>query len=164
MSEKIVDLIQDANEVEIILEAGYGRESSLTPQRFSSFVIAFKNFLHDPVLGTGGLANSRWTDSIGVNVTVISGIGTLLTDFGLVGFLFFILQTLSTSFYYSRQFKYSGGVLFFLIMFGIAVSYGILEMPLIMSLWVFSLFESGKISIPGHVKKPQSELTPARKG
>jgi len=159
MSEKIVDLIKDANEVEIILEAGYGRESSLTPQRFSSFMIALKNFFHDPILGTGGLANVRWTDSIGVNVTVISGIGTLLTDFGIVGFMFFILQTLSTSFYYSRQFRYRGGLLFFIIMTGIAVSYGILEMPLVMSFWVFTLFESRKISFPVTVKRPEKELS-----
>jgi hypothetical protein len=162
MSDKIMHLIQDANEVEIILEAGYGRESSLTPQRFSSFMIAFKNFLHDPVLGTGGFANAKWTDRIGVNVTVISGIGTLLTDFGLVGFLFFVLQTLRTSFYFSRQFKYKGGVLFFLIILGIAISYGILEMPLIMSLWIFALFESRKISVHDPIKKREKELLLAR--
>jgi hypothetical protein len=162
MSEKIIDLIQDANEIDIILEAGYGRESSITPQRFSSFVIALKDFAHDPVLGTGGSENARWTDRIGVNVTVISGIGTLLTDFGLVGFLFFIIQTLITSFYYSRQFKYKGGLLFFFVMMGIAISYGILEMPLIMSFWIFTLFESRNLVHTGPLMKPKKGLLMAR--
>lgn len=141
MTEKIIDLAEDIHEVDVIVEAGYGRERSITPQRFSSFVIAIKDFYLNPVLGTGGISGESWTDKIGVNISTISGIGNLMGDFGLVGFLFFMIVSYRSSVLFSRHFAFRGGVLFFLIILSISVSYGILFLPLITSFWIFSLFQ-----------------------
>ncbi|MBE0674152.1 MAG: hypothetical protein IH591_05785 [Bacteroidales bacterium] len=141
MTEKIMSLAEDIHEVDVIVEAGYARETSITPQRFSSFVIAIKDFFLNPVLGTGGISGESWTDKIGVNISTISGIGNLLANFGLVGFLFFSIVSYRTSVLFSRHYSYRGGILFLLIILGISVSYGILFLPLITSFWVFSLFQ-----------------------
>jgi len=141
MTEKIMSLAEDIHEVDVIVEAGYARETSITPQRFSSFVIAIKDFLLNPVLGTGGISGESWTDKIGVNISTISGIGNLLANFGLVGFLFFSIVSYRTSVLFSRHYAYRGGILFLLIILSISISYGILFLPLITSFWVFSLFQ-----------------------
>jgi hypothetical protein len=142
MAEKIVSLAQDVNEVDAIVASGYGRETSVTPQRFASFLIAFKDFYLNPILGTGGFKGESWTSKIGVNISTISGIGNLLSYFGLVGFLFFMIVSYKTSVLYAKHFGYNGRILFFLIILTISVSYGILFMPLIMCFWIFSLFET----------------------
>lgn len=141
MSEKIVSLVVDIQDIDAMVAAGYGRDTSVTPQRFSSFIIAVKDFLLNPVLGTGGIAGESWTDKLGVNISAISGIGNILGHFGIVGFLFFVIITYRTSLQFSRRFEYRGGSLLFLIIFSISISYYILFLPLIVCFWIFSLFQ-----------------------
>ena len=141
MSEKIVSLALDIRDVDATVAAGYGREASITPQRFTSFVIAIKDFYLNPVLGTGGIAGESWTEKIGVNISAISGIGNILAHFGLVGFLFFVIVTIRTSVMLSRHYAYRGSILFFLIIISISVSYYILFIPLIVCFWIFGLFQ-----------------------
>ncbi|MDZ7634094.1 MAG: hypothetical protein U5L72_06500 [Bacteroidales bacterium] len=95
MSDKIVSLIREAEMIDIMVEGSIGRESSIAPQRFASFLIAFRDFLANPVLGLGGNAEASWTSKIGANVSTITGLGNLLAQHGLVGLLVFILVLLS---------------------------------------------------------------------
>lgn len=144
MTEKIVRLVTDIENVDSIVAAGYGREQSVTPQRFTSFVIAFKDFLLHPVLGTGGISGESWTSKIGVNISTITGIGNLMAHFGLVGLFFFIITTYRTSVLFSKNFNYRGKPLLFLMILSISISYGILFLPLITTFWIFGLFHSGR--------------------
>lgn len=141
MSEKIVSLVLDIRDLDATVAAGYGREASITPQRFTSFVIAIKDFYLNPVLGTGGIAGESWTEKIGVNISAISGIGNILAHFGLVGFLFFMIVTFRTSVMLSRHYAYRGTALLFLIILSISVSYYIMFLPLIVCFWIFGLFQ-----------------------
>jgi len=141
MTDKIMSLAADIQDVDAIVAAGYGREISITPQRFSSFVIAVKDFFLNPVLGTGGISGESWTDKLGVNISAISGIGNLLANFGLVGFLFFSVVTYITSVKFARHYVYRGGLLLLLIVLSISISYYILFMPLIVCFWIFGLFQ-----------------------
>ncbi|MHC1733001.1 MAG: hypothetical protein AB9888_13365 [Bacteroidales bacterium] len=144
MTEKIVRLVTDISNVDAIVAAGYGREQSVTPQRFTSFAIAVKDFFLNPILGTGGISGESWTSKIGVNISTITGIGNLLAHFGIVGFLFFIITTYRTSVLFSKHFNYNGKPLLFLVVLSISISYGILFFPLITSFWIFGLFHSDK--------------------
>lgn len=146
MTEKILRLVDNVQNVDLVIEAGYGRETTITPQRFESFFIAIKDFYLNPILGTGGIAGESWTDKLGVNVTAISGIGTFLADYGLVGFIFFIITTFRTSVLFALNFKYKGKFLFMLIVLSISVSYGLWFFPLITSFWIFGLFQSKNLS------------------
>ena len=143
MSEKIVNLVNEAQEVDIMVEGSIGRETPIGPQRFASFLIAFRDFCDNPILGIGGKDEERWTSKVGANVSTITGLGNLLAYFGLVGFLFFTIVTWNTSVRFSDCFNYKGKWLFFAVMFLISISYGIILYPLVMSLWMYSLFEKG---------------------
>ena len=140
MSDKIVSLIREAKMIDIMVEGSIGREASIAPQRFASFMIALRDFLANPVLGLGGNAEASWTSKIGANVSTITGLGNLLAQHGLVGLIFFLLTLYKTSSFYSRAFNFNGRFLFFIIMFFISISYTIILLPVIMSLWMFNLF------------------------
>jgi hypothetical protein len=140
MTEKIMSLTVNAESIDAIVEAGYGRETSITPQRFTSFMIAIRDFLYNPVFGTAGISGESWTEKIGVNISAISGIGNLLGHFGIVGFLFFMIVTIRSSIQLSRHFRYKGVLLLFLIILSISISYYILFIPLIVCFWIFALF------------------------
>jgi len=140
MSDKIVSLIREAEMIDVMVEGSIGRESSIAPQRFASFVIAFRDFLANPVLGLGGNTEASWTSKIGANVSTITGLGNLLAQHGLIGLLFFALASYQSSSYYARAFNFKGNILFFIIIFFISISYGIILLPLLMSFWMYGLF------------------------
>ena len=140
MINKIVSLMRETSQIDMMVEWSIGREESINPQRFASFAIAFRDFLDNPLLGLGGKAEESWTAKIGANVSTISGIGNLLAQYGVVGLLFFLMASYKTSCFYAKSFNYSGKVLFFVIIFFMSISYGIILLPLLMSFWMFQLF------------------------
>jgi len=146
MRDKIVSLIDETRQIDIMVEASIGRELPIGPQRFTSFIIAFRDFRNNPILGLGGKDEERWTAKIGANVSAITGLGNLLANFGLVGFLFFMIISFKTSVLFSRWFNYKWKGLFFFLILLISISYGIILYPLFMSFWMFSLFETRQIS------------------
>jgi len=146
MSEKILNIMDETENVNTMVEWSIGKEEAINPQRFASFVIAFRDFLDNPVLGLGGVNEARWTYKIGANVSTITGIGNLLAQYGIVGFLFFIVSSFRSSAFYSKHFMFAGYFLFFLIVVFISISYGIILLPLLMSFWLFGYFTPGGIS------------------
>ena len=146
MRDKIVSLVDETRQIDIMVEASIGRELPIGPQRFTSFIIAFRDFRNNPILGLGGKDEERWTAKIGANVSAITGLGNLLANFGLVGFLFFVIISYKTSVVFSEQYHYKWKGLFFFLILLISISYGIILYPLFMSFWMFSLFEARQIS------------------
>jgi len=140
MKDKIVSLAKETTEVDLIVESSIGRETSINPQRFASFMIAFRDFTDNPVLGLGGHDEESWTYKIGANISKITGVGSILSQFGIIGFLFFIIASYKTSMLYAKWFQFKGGILLFIIILFISVSYSIVLSPLIMSFWMFGLF------------------------
>lgn len=145
MRDKILLYIEEVNQVDVIVEQSIGSETTRGPQRFASFVIAFRDFKDNPILGYGGRTEERWYNKLNSNIVPITGIGNLLAQYGIVGFLFFITQLNKSSWYFSRYFNYSGTYLFLLIILLISISYG-LSRPLIMSFWLFYLFTDRDLS------------------
>jgi hypothetical protein len=135
MSDKIVSLIREAEMIEVMVEGSIGREIPITPQRFSSFMIAIRDFLANPVLGLGGVAEASWTSKIGAKVSTITGLGNLLAQHGLVGLTFFIVSSYKTSRFYSRTFNFKGTILFLIIL-----------LPLLMIFWMFKIFTPNGIN------------------
>lgn len=140
MSKKVFELIDETKGVNQLLEDTYGREASATPQRFTSFVLAFKDFQSNPLLGVGGHREATYIYKIGSNISLISGIGNLLAQFGIVGFSFFMIWTLRSSFFFAKHNGYRGKFLLFFVVIFISVSYSIILLPLLMCFWAFGLF------------------------
>jgi hypothetical protein len=141
MKDKIIELISETSRLDQLLIDSYGREDSATPQRFMSFLITFKDFLNNPLLGIAAHREESWVYQLGSHISPISGIGFLLSQFGIIGSLFFFIVSIKSSIYFSRYFGYRGRLLLFLIIFAISISYTILFISLIMIFWMFSLFE-----------------------
>jgi hypothetical protein len=140
MGDKIADVYRQVAEVEPIIERSVIYGSSYAPGRFASFVIAFRDFLDNPILGLASVNEQSWTYKAGASIGSISGIGNLLAQYGLIGFLFFIIFATGSSVMFAKIHNYKGKTLLFLIILLISVSYSILFLPIVMSFWIYKLF------------------------
>jgi hypothetical protein len=145
MSKKVINLIDDTKRIDQLVEDYYGSETAANPQRFTSLMIALVDFRNNPVLGIGIHAEDSWTYKIGSNISAISGIGNLMAQFGLVGFLFFIILSVRSSIFFSRHFQYNSIFLLLFIILFISISYSIILIPVIMMFWMFHFFAPGSL-------------------
>ncbi len=141
MKNKIFDLFSETSGINQLIVDAYGRESPATPQRFTSFMITLVDFRHNPILGLAAHYEDTWTYKMGSSISTISGIGNLLAQFGIVGFLFFTVYSVKSSLFFSKYFKYKGKLLGFILILLISISYSIIFLPLLMCFWLFSLCE-----------------------
>ncbi|MGH2562955.1 MAG: hypothetical protein ACRDE8_13065 [Ginsengibacter sp.] len=140
MSNKIEALTKETDDVDYIVWKSIGNESNSAPQRFTSFFISYRDFYNNPILGNANITGKSWYDKIGANISPISGIGNLLANFGIVGFLFFIISSFKSSVFFSKYFNYKMNVLLFIILLLITISYSVIFLPLLMCFWMYSLF------------------------
>jgi hypothetical protein len=141
MKEKIVDLIGETENIDELLYMSYGRERNVTPQRFTSLLITWRDFKAHPILGLAAHYEEEWTYKLGSRISAISGIGNLMSQFGLVGTIFFFFIGIRSSIDFSRFFRYKGTLLLFLMLFGVTISYSVVFKPFVMCFWMYSLFE-----------------------
>ncbi len=146
MSEKIVRIADETDQIDLIVEQSLGREEPVQPQRFASFMIALRDFLDNPILGLGGVDTDSWTYKLGANIGKITGIGNILAQYGIIGFLFFMIASYQSSALFSKYFGYKGQSLFFLIIIFLSISYRIVLLHLMMSFWMFQLFTPNALS------------------
>jgi hypothetical protein len=140
MSNKIIGLINETGNVNMLIERSIIRQTSYAPGRFLSFNFAFRDFLNNPILGLGSHLEKSWSTLLGAQISPISGAGNLLAQFGIIGFLFFIIFLVKSSFFFSKYYNYKGKFLFFIVIFFISVSYSVIILPLVMIFWLFQLF------------------------
>jgi hypothetical protein len=163
MSKKVIDLIDETKGIDLILEGTYGAETTATPQRFTSFILTFVDFRNNPVFGVGGHKEDTYLYKIGSNISAISGIGNLLAQFGLYGFLFFLIISFKTSLFFSKYYGYKGKLLLFFIILFTSISYSVIFLPLIMCFWMFQFFTPRSFtreidSSPALENEPKVEL------
>ena len=111
-----------------------------TPQRYTSFLIDFQDFLNNPILGYGGHDEEKWTKKLGAQIGSVSGIGKLLAKFGSIGTIFFFVMLVNSSKKLALLFQYKGWGFLLAIIFMISISYSLIEQPLLMGFWMFAFF------------------------
>jgi len=141
MKDKIIELVREPEGLDEMVWQSYGRESSMTPQRFSSLIITLIDFKNNPIFGIAAHSEAQWTQQTGSNISTITGIGNLMAQFGLAGLIPFLFFLYRSSILFSRYFNYKGRLLLFLLILGISISYTIILVPFIMCFWMFALFE-----------------------
>lgn len=141
MSNKILIVFEQVSDVETMVINSIDSGSSYAPGRFASFVIAFRDFINNPVLGLATVNQESWTYRSGASISPISGIGNLLAQYGIIGFFFFMVFTIKSSLLFAKQFNYKGKLLLFFLILLISVSYSVILLPLVMSFWIYQLFE-----------------------
>ena len=150
MSKKVLQVVAETKQVDQLLEETYGVDFQSNPQRFTSIMISIKDFTLNPILGTGGNNEDSWTYKVGSRISTVSGIGNLLAQFGIIGFIFFFIESVKSSLFFSSYFKYKGKFLLFFIILFISISYSIIFLPIIMIFWLYKMFEpedSGQIEV-----------------
>jgi hypothetical protein len=108
------------------------------PQRFQSFQIDFIDFMNHPLLGYGGHLEAAWTVELGTKIITISGIGGLMSQFGIVGTLFFLISLWVSSKQIIVLFNIRGTIFPVLFIILYAVSYSVSEI-LVMCVWLLYL-------------------------
>jgi hypothetical protein len=105
------------------------------PQRFHSLQIDFVDFLNHPILGYGGRTELKWTTQLGAQISTVSGIGSIMARYGLVGIIFFFFSLWQSSNQIILLYKVKGIIFPFLFILLISISYSIIT-PLYMCIWL----------------------------
>lgn len=108
------------------------------PQRFQSLQIDFIDFMNHPLIGYGGHGPAAWTAKLGAEITTISGIGELMSQFGIVGTLFFIISLWLSSKQIIKLFNIRGTIFPFLFVLLYSISYSVFAI-LVMCIWLLYL-------------------------
>jgi hypothetical protein len=136
MSEKVKSDNKLSTEELVYRSAKYNLPFS--PQRFQSLEIDFIDFLNYPITGYGGHMNATWTAKIGANITTISGIGELISQFGLVGIIYFLTSLWISSTNIISLYNIRGTLFPVLFILLYAISYSVLSI-FIMTIWMLPL-------------------------
>ena len=122
------------------IESSILYDKKITMQRVTSFTVDFQDFKNNPVLGYAGHQNERWTSKLGANVSTTSGIGKVFGQYGLIGVIFFFILLYKSSKMLTLIFNFKGWVFPFLLIVMTSISYSLIFNPLIMCVWMSSLF------------------------
>ena len=157
-NESIDNVVWNANYMEQHVDGGV-----FVPQRFDGFALELRNFCYDPILGYGmkeqatSFVNTRLSKLIlcsNGNIKIFSRFGIFL---GII-FFFFLFKTGKMLDYRSPK---KNSILFFLLFLCISFSYEVSTIPLLLSIWLYSLFtdkkELSKINING-IRKIQKTV------
>jgi hypothetical protein len=109
------------------------------PQRFQSLQIDFIDFLNHPLIGYGGHGPAAWTAKLGADIPTVSGIGEIMTQFGIVGILFFLISLWASSKQIINLFNIRGTIFPVLFILLFAISYSAFHLFV---MWIWLLFLS----------------------
>ncbi|MFC0875453.1 hypothetical protein ACE01N_02615 [Saccharicrinis sp. FJH2] len=138
MKQKIVSLTEYNTEELVLKSAQFGYKYD--PQRFESFLIDWKDFINNPVIGYGGHTDAQWTKKMGANIGSISGIGKIFARYGIVGVFFFFYSLIMSSKMHSELFNFKGWLFPTLMILMISISYSLIEHPVFMCFWLSIYF------------------------
>lgn len=141
MQDKISDLwSEDIGELARGATSTWNFDRPVAAQRFLSFKIDFNDFLENPWTGYGGRDGEMLIERESLNIVSISGVGKIMARFGVFGLAFFLLSTLISSGFLSRQFGVRSPLFLALFVIMVSVSYSLIEHPLFLSIWAYRLF------------------------
>ncbi|MEA4936925.1 hypothetical protein SDC9_87637 [bioreactor metagenome] len=152
LQEKI---ITDSNQdVEEILSHAKKSGGSYAPGRFASFQLRWEDFRNYPIAGFGGNIKSQVGYFSDENVVAaINGIGTIMGKYGLIGSVIFLLLIFKTGRWLANFYHFKGYLIFPLLILMIGFGFGIIESPLIITLWMVPVFMQKQNKYFQYVKK-----------
>lgn len=138
MQEKILDLWdQDAAELSYSASQSWNLDKPVAAQRFLSLKLDLEDFAENPLLGYGGRESEMGIRKQGLNIVTVSGIGKIFAKFGVFGFIFFATSLYMSSRKFDRTFDCNSTLLLLIVTICIAVSYSLVEHPLMMCFWMY---------------------------
>lgn len=139
MQDKILGEYSIVNEQVHNVENVYS--SHVAYGRMSSLVLSWQEFLRHPILGLGGFAGGTYLMQRGIdNVALISGIGHLLSMYGILMSLLFFRLLYDSGRFISSIYESKNGYIIIVVMLGIMISYNLWMNPLFMCFWLFGYY------------------------
>lgn len=139
LQQKII--IESNQDVTELLSEAAKSKNSYAPGRFASLQLRWEDFKNYPLSGFGGNTTLEkgylGKDNI---VAAISGIGNIFGRYGIIGSVIFIWLILASGRFLSRKFFYDGFFIFPLLILIIGFSFGIIESPIIFTMWMTPVF------------------------
>lgn len=139
LQEKI--LLQSQQNVEDVIDHANISGKTYNPGRFASFQLRWEDFKNYPIAGYGGNTFLQY-GYIGEGnvVSAVNGLGNILGRYGAIGAILFLLLVMKSGKLLSRVFKYKGWFVFPALLLIIGFSFGIIEAPIIVTLWLIPIF------------------------
>lgn len=138
LQEKIVsEFEQDVLEV---IDNSIKYDATYNPGRFASFQLALIDLQNYPILGIGGNKALRYATSEGASVNTISGIGMIMTQYGIVGLILFLFLLFRTGYWLLKTHSLKGSMIFPILILIISFSFNIIQSPIIISLIMSSFY------------------------
>lgn len=116
--------------------------------RFFSLMLDYQEFLAHPFLGLGcNFQNTLLYQEGYEEISTISGIGDLISIYGLIMSALFFYLLIKSSLFIGTIFHCNKSWFLIFILFGIMISYSLWKTPIISAFWMFCYFyDSGKTS------------------
>lgn len=145
LQEKISERSTQDSEERIEHSIKYGNK--INPGRFASFQLALKDFIRYPVAGIGGHKAFKYGSQGRAQVSIINGLGRVISSYGVIGLLIFLALIIKSGKWYSSYYNISGFMIFPLLILIIGFSFGIIESPIIVVLWMVPVFLKPNLQI-----------------
>lgn len=108
--------------------------------RIQSFVISWQEFLHHPILGLGGDAGGSWLRQEGYDVPIFSGIGELLSRYGIIMTVLFFVVMFKSAKKMNESFQTKSAYAFIGIFICIMIGFNNWNAPIYMVFWLYAYF------------------------
>lgn len=117
-------------------------DSNQDLSRMQSFILCWEEFLRHPFLGLGGDAGGSWLQQHGFDVPIFSGIGELLSRYGIIMSILFFFVLFKSCNMINKCYNVTTAYAFVGMFIAIMIGFNNWNQPLFIVFWLFSEFES----------------------
>ena len=127
-------------EIELTQEVDFLSPGSKNPGRLMSFLIDWHEFLRHPILGLGCNFEGTWINEQGLEISTISGIGELLSEYGAIITLLFFVMLIRSSRTINKDMGTTKVWVLPIVIIGIMISYSLWRQPIFIAFWLYCMF------------------------
>lgn len=141
LRNKIYEDFSQTEQIEETIDVISRRGGSYAPGRFASLKITLLDFVNRPLFGYGANLDLRWTKQLGANIQPVSGVGNILAQYGLFGFILWIIGLIRSSKYFYETYKMQRfSFAWALIVISISIGFSIVISPIFFSFYMIPFF------------------------
>jgi len=145
LGEKIDSQI-NTNLNQAVIEATSSEYSS-NLDRFSSLKINLIELYNNPILGIGPNSKVSYSSKHGLIVNSTSGLGNLISKYGIIMFLLYLVALFQSSNLLTNHKQSKGRIFFILIFIVYGFSFNLLETPIFLTIVMYSYFLKDNYSV-----------------
>lgn len=136
VQEKMFNEFTNVDNVNIDL---FDEEKTVSLGRIASLKYDFMEFLRHPILGLGGYTEGTWLAKMGYNIATISGIGKLLSMYGIIITIIFFVLLFKSAKIIGKNFNTNISWLLPVVIIGTMISYNLWLNPIYIIFWMYCL-------------------------